>query len=104
MVDEKIFLIVPHGITEVNRFDAPTVPFKLVLNSPVEVLVVDGIVRAESGSIVVIDDSLIAMRSVVSAEVGNDFGNLTLKLDVEGLDNIQSAVARLTGDNPVVIG
>ena len=43
------------------------------------------------------------MRSVVSAEVGNDFGNLTLKLDVERLDDIEPPPIGLPGDNPVDI-
>ena len=41
------------------------------------------------------------MPSVVAAEVLDECRYLTLELDVEGLDNIQSAGARLTGDNPV---
>ena len=43
------------------------------------------------------------MRSVVSAEVGNNFGNLTLKLDVERLDNIEPPPIRLPGDNPIYV-
>ena len=43
------------------------------------------------------------MRSVVSAEVGNDFRNLTLKLDVERLDNIEPPPIRLPGDNPIYV-
>ena len=44
------------------------------------------------------------MRSVVSAEVGNDFGNLTLKLDVERLNDIEPPPIGLSGYNPVYIG
>ena len=104
LVDEKIFLIVPHGIAEIDRLDSPAVAFKLMYDHPTEVLFVDGIVRAESGSIVVIDHCLVTMRSVVSAEVGNDFGNLTLKLDVERLNDIEPPPIGLPGDNPVDIG
>ena len=104
LVDEKVFLVVPHGIAEIDRLDSPAVAFKLMYDHPTEVLFVDGIVRAESGSIVVIDDSLIAMRGVVSAEVGNDFGNLTLKLDVERLNDIEPPPIRLPGYNPVDVG
>ena len=43
------------------------------------------------------------MRSVVSAEVGYDFRNLTLKLDVERLDNIEPPSIGLPGYNPVDI-
>ena len=104
LVDEKIFLIVPHWIAEIDRLDGPAVAFKLVDHNPTEVLFVDGIVRAESGSVVVIDHRLIAMRGVVSAEVGNDFRNLTLKLDVERLNDIEPPSIGLPGYNPVDIG
>ena len=40
------------------------------------------------------------MRGVVSAEVVNDFGNLTLKFDVERLNNIEPPPIGLPGDNP----
>ena len=44
LVDEKIFLIVPHGIAEIDRLDSPAVAFKLVDDHPTEVLFVNGIV------------------------------------------------------------
>ena len=44
------------------------------------------------------------MRGVVSAEVVNDFRNLTLKLDVERLNDIEPPPIRLPGYNPVDIG
>lgn len=44
------------------------------------------------------------MGGVIAAEVLDECRNLTLELDVEGFDNIESAVAGLTGDYPVVIG
>ena len=43
------------------------------------------------------------MRSVVSAEVGYDFGNLALKLDVERLNDIEPPPIWLPGYNPVNI-
>ena len=44
LVDEKIFLIVPHGIAEIDRLDSPAVAFKLMYDHPTEVLFVNGIV------------------------------------------------------------
>ena len=44
LVDEKVFLIVPHGIAEIDRLDSPAVAFKLMYDHPTEVLFVDGIV------------------------------------------------------------
>ena len=44
------------------------------------------------------------MRGIVSAEVGNDFRNLTLKLDVERLNDIEPPPIGLPGYNPVDVG
>ena len=44
LVDEKIFLIVPHGIAEIDCLDSPAVAFKLMYDHPTEVLFVNGIV------------------------------------------------------------
>ena len=43
------------------------------------------------------------MLRIIAAEVIDECRNLSLKLDVEGFDNVQAAVAGLTGDNPVNI-
>ena len=44
------------------------------------------------------------MRGVIAAEVLDECRYLAVKLDVKALDDIEAAVAWLTGDNPVVIG
>ena len=88
VVDEKILLVVVHRISEVHRLNAPAVPLELLDYIIMEVLVVDGIVRAEGGSIVIIDNRLVAMLGIVTAEVLDESRYLTLELDVEGLDNI----------------
>ena len=44
LVDEKVFLIVPHGIAEIDRLHSPAVALELVDHNPTEVLFVDGIV------------------------------------------------------------
>ena len=103
ILDEKVLLIVVHRVSEVHGLDAPAMPFKLPYHVIVEVLVVDSIVRAECGSIVIIDHGLVAMLRIVTAEVLDKCRNLTFELDVEGLYDIQAAVAGLTGDNPVDI-
>ena len=41
---------------------------------------------------------------LITAEVLYECWNLTLELDVERLYDVQAAVARLTGDNPVDVG
>ena len=50
LVDEKVFLVVPHGIAEIDRLDSPAVALELVDHNPTEVLFVNGIVRAECSS------------------------------------------------------
>lgn len=44
------------------------------------------------------------MLRIVAAEVLDECRYLAVELDVETLDDIEAAVARLTGDNPVDIG
>lgn len=40
------------------------------------------------------------MGGVISAEVLDECRYLAVELDIEALDDIEAAVARLTGDNP----
>ena len=72
LVDEKIFLIVSHRVAEVHVNDLPSVALELMDYHPVEVLVVHGIVRAEGGGIIVVDDRLVWVWSVIGAEVGDE--------------------------------
>lgn len=44
LVDEKVFLIVSHGVTDVDGFNRPTMFLKLMDYYPTEILLVDGIV------------------------------------------------------------
>ena len=92
-----------HRVSDVDGFDLPAVPFKFVGDNPAEVLLVDGIVRAESGSVVVKDHGLVAMLRIVAAEVVDECRYLTLELDVEGLDDIEPTAFWLSGYNPVDI-
>ena len=75
LVDEKIFLVVSHRVAEVHVNDLPSVALKLMDYHPVEVLIVHGIVRAEGCGIIVVDDRLVRMRSVVGAEVSDERRN-----------------------------
>ena len=93
-----------HGVAEVDGLHAPALPLELVDYDPTEILLVDGIVRAEGGCIEIVDHSLVSVLRIVTAEVLYECRNLTLELDVEGFDYIEAAVARLTGDNPVDVG
>ena len=88
LVDEKVFLIVAHGIAKVNGFDRPTVTFQFVDYPPTQILFVDSIVGVESGGIVIVDDGLVAVVTIVGTEIVNESGYLPLELDVERLYNI----------------
>lgn len=66
VVDEKILLVVEHRVSEINGLNAPAVPLELFYQIIMEVLVVDGIVGAESRYIVIryiviIDHGLVAV-------------------------------------------
>ena len=104
LVDEKVFLIVAHRVAEVHVNDLPSVTLELMYYHPMEVLVVHGIVRAEGSGIVVVDDRLVRMRSIVSAEVGNERRDFALEFHIERFENVQTIATRLTANDPVDIG
>ena len=92
-----------HGVAKIYILHTPAVAFKLMHNYPVKVLVVYGIVRAKSGSIIVIDDTVIGMGRIVRAEVCNERRNFALKFYVKRFEHIKSVAARLTAHNPIDI-
>lgn len=92
-----------HGVAEVNGLAPPAATLKLVDYPPTVILFVDGIVRAEGRCVEVIDHGLVAVFRIVAAEVLDECRDFPLELDVKGFDDIEAAVAWLTGDNPVVI-
>ena len=104
LVDEKIFLIVSHRVAEVHVNDLPSMTLELMDYHPMEVLVVHGIVRAEGGGIIVVDDRLVRMRSIVGAEVGYERRDFALELYIERFEDVQAVGTRLTAHNPVDIG
>ena len=66
------YIIVAHWVAEVHVNDLPAVALKLMDNHPMKVLVVHGIVRARGCGIIVVDDRLVRMRSVLGAEIGDE--------------------------------
>ena len=71
LVDEQVFLVVTHWVSKVDILDLPTMPLKLMAHHPMEVLLVDGIVAAESSTVVVIHNYLAFVVHVVAAKVVN---------------------------------
>lgn len=67
-------------------------------------LVVHGIVRAEGGGIIVVDDRLVRMWSVVGAEVSDERRYFALELHIERFEDVQAVGTWLTAHNPVYIG
>ena len=104
LVDEKVFLIVSHRVAEVHVNDLPSVALELMDYHPVEVLVVYGIVRTKCSGIIVVDDRLVRMWSVVGAKVGNERRDFALELHIERFEDVQTVGTRLTAHNPVDIG
>ena len=104
LIDEKVFLIVSHRVAEVHVNDLPSVALELMYYHPMEILVVHGIVRAEGGGIIVVDDRLVRMRCVIGAEVGDERRDFALELHIERFEDVQAVGTRLTAHNPVDIG
>ena len=65
-------IIVAHRAAEVHVNDLPAVALKLMDYHPMEVLVVHGKVRAKGCGIIVVDDRLVWVWSVIGAEVGDE--------------------------------
>lgn len=78
LVDEKVLLVMAHWVAEVDIDDLPPVRLELFLYHIVEVLVIHGIVGAECGGIIIINDGLVGVVHVVGAEVGDECGKYTL--------------------------
>ena len=78
LVDEQVLLVVAHRVAQVHILYLPSVALKLMDYDVAEILVVHGIIRAKGRGIVVIDDRLVLMISVVRAEIIDQGGNLTL--------------------------
>ncbi|CCX47781.1 unknown [Bacteroides sp. CAG:927] len=93
LVDELVLFIVAHEVAEVLGLHALDLTFELVDYYPPEILLVDGIVRAEGGSIVIIDHGLVAVRYVIAAKVLDECRYLAIEIDVEGLDYIEAAAS-----------
>lgn len=88
LIDEKILFIMSHRVAEVHVNDLPSMTLELMYYHPVEVLVVHGIVRAEGGGIIVVDDRLVRVWCVVGAEVGDERRDFALEFDVEGFEDV----------------
>lgn len=104
LIDQEVFLVVPHRVPEIDIDDRPTVPLEFVANHPMEVLVVDGIVGSESRGIVVIDDGLIFVIRIVCAEVVDKSRDFPLEFDEERFYDVEPTPGGLPGDYPVDIG
>lgn len=65
-------IILSHRVAEVHVNDLPAVALELVDYHPMEVLFVHGIVRAKGCGIIVVDDRLVRMRSVIGAVIGDE--------------------------------
>ena len=103
-VDEQVLLVMPHRMAKIDRFDLPTMGDKLLLDDPLEIVLIDRVVRAERRRVIVEDDLLLAVVLVVLAEIVDEGGYLALELDIEGLDDIEPAFVLLSGNNPVYVG
>ena len=79
LVDEQVLFVLSHGVAKIYILHAPAMPFKLMHNYPVKVLVVHGIVRAKSCGIIVIDDTVVGMGRIVRAEVCNERRDFAFK-------------------------
>ena len=89
LIDEQVLFIMSHGVAKIYILHTPAVSFKLMDDYPMKVLVVHGRVRAKSGSIIVIDDTMVGMGRIVSAKVCNERRDFALKFYVKDLSTLR---------------
>ena len=53
LIDKEVLFIVAHRVAEIHINHLPTMPLEFVADHPVEILVINGIVGAEGGGVVV---------------------------------------------------
>ena len=104
LIDEQVLLIMAHRITEIHVNDLPSVTFKLMDDNPTEILIVYGIVGTKRRGIIIEHHRLVLVEGIIGAKVVNERRNLSLILDVEGLNDVQAVAAWLSGHYPVDIG
>ena len=73
---------------------------------PAEVLIVDGIIAAQRGSVEIEDSLLVGEIMIIGAEVVHQVGKFAPVLDVEGLHHVQTAACfvRLSHGQAVDVG
>ena len=85
LIYQEIFFVVAHRVAKVHILYLPPVALEFVDYHVAEVLIVNGIVRAESCSVVVENHCFILVVSVISTEVVYQSGDFPLELHIEGL-------------------
>ena len=77
-----------HMVAKIHILHTPAMTFKFMHNYPMKILIVHGIVRAKSSGIIAIDDTVVGMGRIVSAEVRNKRRYFALKFYVERFEHI----------------
>ena len=65
LVDEQVFLIMSHRITQIHIIHRPTIAFKLMHYHPMKVLVIHRIIWAKRRSIIIVNHTVVRMRCIV---------------------------------------
>ena len=92
-----------HRVAQIDILNLPAVALEFVNYDVTEVLIVDGVVRAQGRGVVVEDHLLAEVGAVVLAEVVHELAQLARVLHVEGLQHAQDGTVALTGDQPVYV-
>ena len=102
-INQQILLDVLHGRTQVDLLNHPSARHEGLADHVTEIFIVNGIVAIKRRRIMIKDDHLQALMTIVDTEVINQFIQLTLILNVEALEHQQLPITRLTGYQPVDI-
>ena len=90
-----------HRVSEVNAVHCPSMARELILNYPLEILVVDGVVAVEGGAIVVEYNCFLIRPLIVSAKIRYYFTYLALVFHIKALKHSQYLSVGLSCNYPI---
>lgn len=91
-VDEQLLLQVVHRLADIDLLHEPSVLAEDACDDLVELLIVGRIVVAHEGGIIIEDDTLVLEVAIIITEVLSQLRQLSLVLDIEGVEDAQLGV------------
>ena len=104
-VNEQLLIDMVHLLADADIGDLPSIPLQSLDNGAMEVIVMKGIVVRDEGRVIVKDHTLIAVVSIIGAEVLDKLRQLPVIFHEQRIDAPQLGIfPYLTYNDPVDVG